>query len=70
MNMQEVRGMAKGLGIKTSRMTKVNLIKAIQLSEGNFSCFASALDGDCDQQDCIWRSDCFATAEKAQKLDS
>ena len=64
MNMQEVRGMAKEYGIKTSRMSKVNLIKAIQLAEGNFSCFASATGGDCDQQDCIWRTDCFAAAKK------
>ena len=66
MNMQEVRGVAKELGVKTSRMSKVNLIKAIQLAEGNFSCFASAIDGDCDQQDCIWRGDCFAAAKKLQ----
>ena len=42
MNMQEIRERAKYFGIKTARMSKVNLVKAIQLSEGNFSCFASA----------------------------
>lgn len=67
MNIQEVRDMAKELGIKTSRMSKMNLVKAIQLSEGNFSCFASAVDGDCDQMKCIWRDDCFAEAKKFQK---
>jgi hypothetical protein len=66
MNMQEVRGMAKEFGIKTSRMSKMNLIKAIQLSEGNFSCFASAVGGECDQQECAWRTDCFAAAKKLQ----
>lgn len=66
MNMQEVRGVAKELGVKTSRMTKVNLIKAIQIAEGNFSCFASAAGGDCDQLNCIWRADCFAAAKKLQ----
>ncbi|MGB5308203.1 MAG: hypothetical protein WBM38_02475 [Arenicellales bacterium] len=66
MNMQEVRGMAKELGIKTSRMSKMNLIKAIQLSEGNFSCFASAVGGECDQQECVWRADCFTAANKLQ----
>ena len=64
MNMQEVRGIAKEYGIKTSRMTKADLIKEIQLSEGNFNCFASAVDGVCDQSDCIWREDCFVTAKK------
>ena len=59
MNMQEIRGIAKNFGIKTSRMKKANLIKTIQLSEGNFDCFASAVDGECDQSGCIWREDCF-----------
>jgi len=64
MNMQEIRGLAKDFGIKTSRMNKVKLIQAIQGSEGNFSCFATAIDGECDQYGCIWRDDCFASAKK------
>ena len=64
MNMQEIRGVAKELEIKTSRMSKVNLVRAIQLSEGNFSCFASPLNGECDQLECMWREDCFTAAKK------
>jgi hypothetical protein len=65
MNMQEIRGLAKEYGIKTSRMSKMNLIKEIQVSEGNFACFATAVDGVCDQTGCTWREDCFAAAKKA-----
>ena len=64
MNMQEIRVLAKDFGIKTSRLSKMELIQTIQLSEGNFSCFASATSGECDQSKCIWRSDCFAAAKK------
>lgn len=64
MNMQEIRGLAKDFGIKTSNLNKVNLIKTIQITEGNFDCFASAIDGQCDQQKCVWRDDCFAAAKK------
>lgn len=64
MNMQEIRDIAKDFGIKTSRISKQKLIQTIQLSEGNFDCFASALDGECDQMKCIWRDDCFAAAKK------
>ena len=64
MNMQEIRERAKDFGIKTSRMSKMDLVRAIQLSEGNFNCFASALDGECEQLNCIWREDCFAAAKK------
>jgi hypothetical protein len=66
MNMQDIRGIAKRYSIKTSRMSKMNLIKAIQLSEGNFNCFATPLTGNCDQLNCSWRDDCFATARKLQ----
>ncbi len=64
MNMQEIRTMAKDYGIKSSRMSKVELVKTIQLTEGNFSCFASATHGECDQMGCLWRDDCFAAAKK------
>jgi len=64
MNMQEIRVLAKDFGIKTSRKSKMELIQSIQLSEGNFSCFASAENGECDQSKCIWRADCFSTAKK------
>lgn len=64
MKMQEIREIAKDYNIKTSRMSKLNLIHEIQLSEGNFNCFASAIDSECDQLGCIWREDCFASAKK------
>ena len=64
MKMQEIRVMAKDFGIKSSNMSKVQLIQTIQHSEGNFNCFASAVDGECDQLKCLWRDDCFASAKK------
>ncbi len=64
MNMQEIRDRAKDFGIKTSRMSKMKLIQEIQISEGNFNCFASAAEGECDQINCTWRDDCFAAAKK------
>lgn len=67
MNMQEIRDLAKVLGIKTSRMSKLNLIQSIQLSEGNFGCFATATSGECDQVNCLWRKECFAAAKKLHR---
>jgi hypothetical protein len=64
MNMQDIRVLAKDAGIKASRLTKVQLVQAIQLSEGNFNCFASAIESECDQMQCMWRDDCFASAKK------
>ncbi|MBI5642364.1 MAG: SAP domain-containing protein [Deltaproteobacteria bacterium] len=58
MLMEEVRAKAKGLGIKTSRVKKMEIIKAIQKAEGNFPCFATA-DDYCDQVLCCFRQDCL-----------
>jgi len=64
MNMQEIRKLAKDYGIKTSRVSKIKLIHAIQRTEGNFDCFASPISSECDQEKCLWREDCFPAARK------
>jgi hypothetical protein len=64
MQMQEIRTIAKDFGLKTTKQTKVDLIRSIQVAEGNFNCFATATDGVCDQMGCMWRDDCFAAAKK------
>lgn len=58
MKMNEVRTMAKKRGIPSSRKTKVELIRKIQLAEGNFDCFGTA-NGYCDQFQCCFRSLCL-----------
>lgn len=58
MKVQQLRAMAKELGIKTSNLRKAELIKSIQRSEGNFDCFGTAIDY-CDQLDCLFRYDCI-----------
>jgi len=67
MNMQEIRSIAKQHGVKSAKLTKINLIHAIQRDEGNFDCFATARDNYCDQDGCLWRTDCFAAAKEASR---
>ena len=67
MNMQEIRAIAQDHGVKSARLSKLNLIHEIQRVEGNFDCFATASEGYCDQHDCIWRDDCFAAAKKLKQ---
>ncbi len=66
MKMDQIRVIAKDMGLKPGKKNKTDLVREIQLNEGNFDCFASAISGDCDQQECIWREDCFATAKKSK----
>jgi hypothetical protein len=58
MKMQEIRQMAKKLGINSFGKTKTELIREIQRKEGNFDCFGTATD-HCDQLECLFRSPCL-----------
>lgn len=58
MRMIDVREKAKKMGLKTSRMKKEDIIRAIQTAEGNFPCFGTA-SAYCDQEGCCWQDDCL-----------
>lgn len=73
MKMQEIKVIAVEKGIKPTRLKKADLIRSIQVQEGNFDCFGSASGGECDQLECIWMTDCFLDARKqggSRKMDS
>ena len=65
MKVNQIHTIASSLGIKVGKLSKAELIKAIQKCEGNFDCFSSATDGNCDQKSCLWREDCFDAAQRA-----
>jgi len=65
MQLQDVKTKAKGIGLKPGKLSKLNLILEIQRTEGNFDCFATATEGQCDQVSCCWRDDCFSLAQKS-----
>ena len=58
MTLNELKQMAKGLGVKPGKLKKSDLIRTIQVAEGNIDCFGKAED-DCDQKDCLFRADCL-----------
>ncbi len=58
MNMTEIKGKAKGLGVKIGNLRKTDLIRAIQTKEGNFPCFESAKEY-CAEKACCWRDACL-----------
>ncbi len=58
MKIDEVKEIAKGLGIKPGKMKKVDLIREIQKAEGNEDCFNSGQAAVCGQDGCAWRDDC------------
>lgn len=58
MKMQEIRTMAKKMGINSFAKTKAELVREIQRKEGNFDCYGSVTD-HCDQEACCFRSSCL-----------
>jgi len=58
MNMVEIKKKAKKMGIKPGKQRKADLIKTIQVEEGNSPCFQSEIAASCRQEDCCWRQDC------------
>lgn len=62
MQLQNIKEIAKEHGLKVSGIKKVDLIKKIQIAEGNFDCFATAYAGTCDQMGCLWREDCLKSS--------
>lgn len=58
MNIAQVHEKAKSLAIMTAKISKADLIRQIQMEEGNFPCFDSAEDY-CDQMECAFREDCL-----------
>jgi len=56
--LQEVRTIARKMGIDTRNVTLKELIRAIQRAEGNKACYMSAEVLTCEQANCFWREDC------------
>jgi hypothetical protein len=62
MKLQELKTIAKTMGIKTGRLNKRDLVRTIQKAEGNFYCYGSATSNFCDRNNCLWKNDCMAVS--------
>ena len=56
MTIYEIRVIAKKMGIEPRKRKKADLIKTIQIKEGNTPCFKTAVTY-CDQARCLWIND-------------
>jgi hypothetical protein len=58
MKMQEVRSLAKKMGVNSFGKSKAELIRDIQRKEGNFDCYGTP-QHYCDQEKCLFRQSCL-----------
>jgi hypothetical protein len=60
MKIDEIRERGRALGIAgLDDMQKADMIRAIQLAEGNRECFGNIWNFECLQLDCCWRKNCL-----------
>ena len=58
MKLQDVKEVAKQRGIKAGSMKKAELIRTMQVAEGNEGCYETGQADVCGQEQCLWRDDC------------
>lgn len=59
MTLADIKSKAKDLGVKGySKLTKPELVKAIQAAEGNSPCYQGEIASVCGIADCMWKEDC------------
>lgn len=59
MKMDDIKTIAKNMGLKISKLKKAQLINLIQTEEGNNACYATDAIASCGQDACLWRDDCL-----------
>ena len=59
MNLKNIESFAKKMGISKKNLKKVELIRAIQFTEGNIPCFATNRVNVCGENNCLWLKDCI-----------
>jgi len=67
MRFQDIQKMAKQMNINTYRMKKTDLIRGIQRAENNIECYGTERISSCQEEACLWRSDCLSLNNRMQK---
>jgi hypothetical protein len=60
MRLEEIRGIAKKMGIAAYRIKKTDLVRTIQREEHNIECYGTKRVDVCQEPSCLWRSDCLS----------
>ena len=58
MKLEEIKEIAQRFNIKTGKLKKAELVRAIQNAEGNELCFETGTADGCGQNTCVWREAC------------
>lgn len=62
MKVKDIQVVAKTMKLKVGKLNKMQLIRRIQEEEKNNQCYATPEVVSCEQNECLWRSDCLKAA--------
>ena len=63
LKIRDIRKKVHDMGIPFDKnANRTNLVRAIQVAEGNAPCFATSKVRSCGQDACCWRADCLEAA--------
>jgi hypothetical protein len=62
MKLAVVRKLAAQRGLRTDKLKKSEIIRAIQTAEGSPACFDTGMAEECGQANCLWRTDCVTNS--------
>jgi len=65
MTFNDIRRMAKDMGINTYGMKKADAVRAIQRAENSIECFATERVNSCHEDGCLWRNECLSLYRKS-----
>lgn len=63
MDIAEIRQIARHRKINPDWLFQLELIRAIQGEEGNFSCDGTSFLNQCGKNECLWRHDCQSATQ-------
>ena len=58
MTYEQIKEIARERGIRIAGVKKVDVVRAIQVQEGNEPCFATGRASECSQMHCLWLKAC------------
>ena len=64
MNLNDVKKIAKGMGLNTHGMKKIDVVRAIQRAENNIECYGTERVATCYEEGCLWRIECLSLNDK------
>jgi hypothetical protein len=66
MSQELIADLAERLNVDIKGLNFIESVRMLQRVEGNFDCFARAESGFCNQNECLFYTECLQNSQKAK----